>query len=111
VSDLRIEIDNGIVQISLPLNHASEDTVRSRIQQVIPILQQLISSDVAVETRSYEEQIEKKSAVLALDLSCQAHLYKAQICAERIRSIAEGKESISQYGFPEFGSNGEKYDD
>lgn len=111
MSDLTIEFYNGMAKISLPMNKASEGSVRIRAQQIIPILQNLISADVAIERKISDEQTKKISAVKALDLSCQAHLYNAQICAERIKLIADGEASISEYGFPEFGDNGAMYDD
>lgn len=111
MSDLIIEFDKGMVKVSLPLSEVSENSVRVRVHQVIPILQSLIRSDVAIGTKDSEERAEKNSAVLALDLSCQIHLHNAKICAERIRAIADGEASISEYGFPEFGDSGDMYDD
>lgn len=91
----------------LSLNISNFDTgaanlVRERLGEIETMLREILSFDEVVAQLSESDLVRLQPAVAAMDLKYQTIVNAATHQARSANNVADGSESISDHGFPEF---------
>lgn len=78
------------------------ETLRERVDEVVPLLHALLYADGVLSELPTEDLSERMIGYLAMDMVCQAAIQRAIAQAAVLREIADGSASIADHGFPEF---------
>jgi len=101
VADSRVTINFACVS-------QSPETLVERINDILPLLQALLSADEAWLGISDDEYAARARGWLAIDMMCKMDIQAATQRAKLLKSIADGAETIGDHGFPEF-EDGESF--
>jgi hypothetical protein len=88
----------------------SSAKIKSRVEEIIPILQAIVIADTAWSKLSEKRTQELFLPLVARDLMYQAFLVQAMGEAELIADVASGRKPRSVLGFPEFQSAHPEHD-
>jgi len=101
----KLSIDAKADQLSLNISHFEADSaelVKARLTEIADVLNEILASDEAAAALTEAEQSRLHPALTALELKYKLLLQQAVHQAKAAKSVAEGQETISQHGFPEF---------
>jgi hypothetical protein len=101
----KLSIDAKADQLSLNISRFEADSaelVKARLTEIADVLNEILASDEAAAALTEAEQSRLHPALTALELKYKLLLQQAVHQAKAAKSVAEGQETISQHGFPEF---------
>lgn len=102
MQEINIEVAEDRLVIHLGQIGLNNKSLMQRVDEVLPLLRALVSADHASEKLSEEEFFERGRGCMAISMRCQFLIQEATRQAELLRKIADGSETISDHGFPEF---------
>lgn len=102
MKDVDVEVAGSRLAIDFGRTGLNVETLEERVQQVLPLLHALLSADDAWLKLSGEDLASRARGCMAINMKCQAATQLATKRAELLLAIADGSESIADYGFPEF---------
>lgn len=102
MQDINIEVAEDRVIIHLGEAGLNNQSIVQRVDEILPLLRALLSADDAFVKLSEEEFFERDRGCMAVNMRCQFSIQEATRQAELLKAIADGSESISDHGFPEF---------
>lgn len=97
-----MEVSGSRVTIDFTRTGLNVETLMERAQQVLPLLHALLSADDTWTKLTGGDLAARERGFLAMNMICQAATQSATKRAELLRTIADGSQSISDHGFPEF---------
>lgn len=101
----KLSIDANADQLSLNVSHFEADTaelIGVRLAEIADVLTETLASDEAANALADAEQTRLSPALAALELKYKTLLHQAAQQARAAKFVAEGENTISQHGFPEF---------
>jgi hypothetical protein len=101
----QLSIDAEENQLSLKINNfrpESSELINIRLEEVLELLNEIVASDDAASKLTSAELTRLQPGLAALELKYKIFIHQAAQQAAAARSIAEGRDTISQHGFPEF---------
>jgi hypothetical protein len=102
MQDIDININGTRVTIDFSHSGLSASTLDERLADVIPLLCALLSADDTWIELNADEVASRNRGCIAINMLCQASINNAKKYAELLQKIANGRELISNHGFPEF---------
>ena len=103
--NFEISIKSEDTQISLEISNFRPENgalISVRVEEVMTLLSEILSSDEAASKLSDDELTRLQPGLAALELKYKILVHQATQQATAAKSIAEGRSTISQHGFPEF---------
>lgn len=97
-----MEVSGSRVTIDFTRTGLNVETLMERAQEVLPLLHALLSADDTWIKLTGGDLAARERGFLAMNMICQAATQSATKRAELLRTIADGSQSISDHGFPEF---------
>ncbi|MFG6591697.1 hypothetical protein [Sulfitobacter sp. 1A12157] len=100
----QLSIDTEDNQISLKINNfrpENSELIQVRLKEVTELLHEIVASDDAASGLTSDELTRLQPGLAALELKYKILIHQATQQAATARSIAEGRDTISQHGFPE----------
>jgi hypothetical protein len=101
----KLTVKNEDAQISLEISNfrpENGELINVRLDEVMTLLSEIVSSDEAASKLSDVELTRLQPGLAALELKYKILVHQATQQATAAKSIAEGRDTISQHGFPEF---------
>jgi hypothetical protein len=99
-----IELQCDGARITLDFETLDISAVETRVREILPLLQYLVSADIARANLCQTTLEDRQLGIAAQDMMSQAALVAAIRHAQLLGLITEGKQSIADHGFPEFES-------
>lgn len=75
--------------------------ISDRISEIIPILEKIVTADIARDRIPEDRLLELLPGILARDMIYQASLSSAANNAELVHDVTTGRRSIADLGFPD----------
>lgn len=101
----KIKITDENNSISLTISNFEverAELVKERLMEIEVILGEILQFDEEISQLPQAKFLTLQSALAAMDLKYQAVLHAAKLNACAAKNVANGTESISDHGFPEF---------
>ena len=102
MQNVDMEVCGSRVTIDFARTGLNVETLMDRAQEVLPLLHALLSADDTWLKLAGDDLAARERGCLAMNMMCQGATQSATKRAELLRAIADGSESISDHGFPEF---------
>ena len=100
----KLSIDAEADALSLKISNfkaENRELIAVRLAEVADLLNEIITSDEVAGTLTDAELARLQPSLAALELKYKMLLHQAAQQALAAKSIAEGRDTISQHGFPE----------